>query len=901
VPYPVGKPSWRRYLLFWRRDLQSDIDAEVRFHLDARTEDLVALGRSPESARTQAEEEFGDVALVRARLRAIDDRLEERRRRRDWLDSVRQDVVYSARSLARSPTISVTIVLTLALGLGVNAALFSLLDAVYLRPPAGVANASGVLRVWKQGVFVDRGRIYSAIFDYPTYRAMRDALGPDAATAIYTWPDKLPLGPDPTGPKAVVSHASASYFDLLGVRARLGRTFDANDDRFGSPALVAVISDDFWRRQFDADPTVLGQTVQVRTRRFTVVGVMPARFTGVDLTATDIWLPLAARLTNPSTRWWEQGNMNAMGVLVRPQTNSASPQLDARLTRASHQPSLLRRPEDTLNVVKLGSIITARGPGEPDQEVRIAARLGGVAVLVLLIACANVVNLLLARAVRRRREIAVRLALGISRLRLLRLLVVESVLLSLVAVGAALAAAYWGGSILRVVLLPNVNWVGSPIQWRVFVYLLAVGVIAGVLSGLVPGLQSLSPDLAGALKWGGRKGTPQRARLRGTLLTVQAALSVVLLVGAALFLRSLQNVRGLDIGFDADRLVYANVSFPTPDSSRDARLDQVLRSLAARLRGAPGVESVALSHIRPMYDISWLDKLYPDADTVAHRFAFAPMFTAVSGDFFATTGMRLLKGSGFPESGSVGQVVVINETFANTLWPGESPLGRCIRFAKPDAPCYSIVGVVETARTSRIIEEPKAQYYLPLDRVPEKGYGAGTIIVRSDPRVRALVVNEIRQAMQREFPGGYPIIRPLAEFLEPQYRPWKLGAELFSLFGVLALLVAAVGIYSTVSYAVSQRTREFGVRIALGARMGDILRHVIADGLRTVVFGIVAGILLALAAGRLIASLLYGVAPTDPFVMAAVATLLLLVGTAAALSPARRAAGVDPVTALRAE
>src|SRR5262245_4731770 len=461
MPYPVGTPSWRRYLLFWRRDPQSDIDAELRFHFDARIEDLIALGRTPESARAQAEEEFGDVVVARARLRAIDDRLEQRRRRRDWIDSLRQDVAYSARSLTRSPTVSIKIVLTLALGLGVNAALFSLLDVVYLRPPAGVANPGGVQRIWKQAVYVDRGQVYSAIFDYPTYRAMRDALGNDAATAIYTWPAKQPLSPDPSGPQAVVSHASASYFDLLGVSARLGRTIEDDDDRFGSPALVAVISDDFWRRHFDASPNVLGQIVRVATRRFTVVGVMPPRFTGVDLSATDIWLPLAARMPNPSTRWWEDGRRNGMGVLARPRANVGPPQLEARLTRASHQPSLLRRPQDTLNVVKLGSIITARGPGEPDQEVRIAARLGGVAVLVLLIACANVVNLLLARGVRRRRELAVRLALCISRPRLLRLLVVESILLSLVAVVAALVAAYWGGSILRALLLPNVNWVGS--------------------------------------------------------------------------------------------------------------------------------------------------------------------------------------------------------------------------------------------------------------------------------------------------------------------------------------------------------------------------------------------------------------------------------------------------------
>jgi predicted permease len=900
MPYPLGTPSWRRYLLFWRRDVRSDIDAELRFHFENRIEDLIALGHSPESARAQAEDEFGDVNVVRADLNAIDDRLEERRRRRDWLDGVRQDVSYSARSLARSPAFAFTIVLTLALGLGVNTALFSLLDVLYLRPPAGVVNPNGVHRVWQEVVYVDRGRTYSAIFDYPAYRAVREALGPDAPTAIYTWPYKEALGPDPNGPKAVISYASASYFDLLGVRARLGRTYSADEDRFDSPTLVAVVSHDYWRRALDADPAALGRKITIGTRQFTLVGVMPPNFIGVDLSAADIWAPLAARFGG-TTRWWESRSRNGMGILVRPRPTLVIPQLELRVTRALHQPALLRRPADTLNSAKLGPIIMARGPGDQEQEVRIATRLGGVAVMVLLIACANVVNLLLSRAVRRRREIAVRLALGISRARLLRLLVVESVLLALIAVVGAIAAAYWGGALLRALLLPDVNWVASPVHWRVLLYALIAGIAAGVLSGLVPALQSLSPDVSGALKAGGREGAPQRSRLRGTLVAIQAALSVVLLVGAALFLRSLQNVRGLDIGFDTNQLVYANVSFPTRDSIRDARVDPMLRSLAAQLRSAPGVERIALSHLRPMSDMSWADNLYPDADTLAHKFSFPPTFTAVSADYFATTGTRLLRGTSFPSSGTVGQVVVINETFANTLWPRENPIGRCIRFRKPDAPCYRIIGVVETTRLGRIIEEPKAQYYVPLESTPVKWATAGTIIVRCDARVRSLVVGEIRRAMQREFPAGYPVIRQMSEAIEPQYRPWKLGATLFSLFGALALLVAAVGIYSTVSYSVNQRAHEFGVRIALGARVGDILRQVVGDGVRTVVIGVAVGILLALAAGRLIASLLYGVAPSDPVVMLVVATVLVAIAVIAALSPAWRAARVDPVVALRTE
>jgi putative ABC transport system permease protein len=899
MTFPSKRPDWRRYLLFWRRDVQADVDAELRFHFDSRIEELVAQGLTRDAAHAQAAEEFGDVHQVAAGLRDIDDRIERRRGRLERIRSIWQDAHYAARSLARTPALAVTIVATLALGLGANAALFSLIDVLYLRLPAGVRDAADVRRVWHQANYVDRGRVFTHIFDYPTYRAMRDALGRDATAAIYTWPSKQPLTPDPNGPTAVLSFAGASYFEVLGARPRLGRVFNADEDRFGSPALVAVVSDDYWRRALDAREDVLGTSIAVGKRRFTIIGVMAAGFTGADVSATDIWMPLAARSSNPNARWWE-GQTNGMGVLFRPIGQPRLPELEARLTVALRRPDLSAR-QDTLNVARFGSIIEARGPGEDAQEMRIAARLAGVSVLVLLIACANVVNLLLARAMRRRREIAVRIALGISRSRLVRLLLVESTLLALAAAVAAIAAAYWGGSLLRTLLLPDVHWVGSPVHWRVLALALLAAIAAGIITGLVPAVQSLGSDVADALKSGGREGSPHRSRLRGGLVATQAALSLVLLVGAALFLRSLHNVRQLDIGFDAERLIFGNVSFATPDSIRDRRLNTSLSELAGRLRSAPGVERVALTHIEPMHGISWLGKLYPDADTVAHKANLLPTFSAVSSDFFAATGLRFLRGHTFADGTAAGQSVIINDELANELWPGENPLGRCIRFVKPDAPCYSIVGVVETARQSRIIEPPKGHYYVPLDNVPLPGWTAAAVVVRADPRVRVAVVAEIRRAITKEFPGAFPDVRSMTTRLEPQYRPWKLGAELFSLFGVLALVVAAVGIYSTVSYTVSQRTPEFGVRIALGARLVDVLRLVLADSMTTVTVGVVVGIVLALTTGRLVATLLYGISPTDPTTMILVALTLLVVAAVAAMGPAWRAARVNPVSALRAE
>ncbi|HET7564375.1 MAG TPA: FtsX-like permease family protein, partial [Gemmatimonadaceae bacterium] len=535
------------------------------------------------------------------------------------------------------------------------------------------------------------------------------------------------------------------------------------------------------------------------------------------------------------------------------------------------------------------------------QEVQIAARLGGVALLVLLIAVANVVNLLLARAVQRRREIAVRLALGISRSRLVRLLVAESVLLAVLAGAAAILAAAWGGRVIRALLLPGVHWATTPLHWRVLAFSLVITLAVGIVAGLIPALQSTTPDLTRALKAGAREGTTQHARLRAALVMLQAALSVVLLVGAALFLDSLRNVRGLDLGYDSNHLVFADVSFETPDSMRDSRVGFDFAALADRLRAAPGVQQVALASMQPMYGFSWLT-YFPEADTITHKIPDT-FFTGVSPEYFAAVGIRVLRGRTFPVGSAPSNTVVINEALAHALWPGENPIGRCMRFAKRDAPCYTIIGVVENARRSSVIEDATAQYYLPLGRVPGGKYGSQvrTIIVRADPHAMPLVEQEIQSDIRRAFPSGWPVITRMTDQLEPQYRPWRLGATLFTLFGALAMIVAAVGIYSTISYTVNQRVHEFGVRVALGARTHDVVRHVVASALRQVGIGVAVGAALALAGGRLVASLLYGVRPSNPVIMLTVAMVLLCVAAIAALAPAWRAARVDPVIALRAE
>ncbi len=579
----------------------------------------------------------------------------------------------------------------------------------------------------------------------------------------------------------------------------------------------------------------------------------------------------------------------------------AKGELTQRVTQALRQPNAGGFRIDSTAVAEFGAINVARGPGKVSTEMQVATRLAGVAIIVLLIACANIVNLLLARAVSRRREIAVRLALGVSRQRLIRLLVTESVLLALVAAAAAVAAAYWGGGLLRALLMPKIEWADSPVDWRVLVFALAAAIVAGTLAGLVPALQASSPDLTASLKASARNDGPQRSHLRNALVTVQAALSVLLLVGAVLFVRSLRNVKEHDFGYAVSQLAFASVDFDTRDSVRDAAFPSRMRALEARVAGLPGVEGASLVQFKPKGGFSTIT-YFPDVDTVAHHKPIG-FLSGVTPSFFEATGTKLLRGRTFSNEANGGGpfTTIVNKAMADALWPNQDPIGRCIRFDAPGAPCATVIGVAQTAMLLSIDEVATPRFYVSLDNPPAKLYTGRDLIVRGDARRLPAVMTAIRELLRAEFPGSRPRLSTMSQTMEPEYRPWDLGAKLFTLFGVLALLVASIGVFSTVSYAVSRRTHEFGVRIALGARSADVVRQVLNEGLKTVITGVVVGLLLTLAAGRLVASLLYGIKPSDPASMAIVAGTLIAIASAAALIPAWRAARSDPVSALRAD
>ncbi|MGH7636604.1 MAG: ADOP family duplicated permease [Gemmatimonadaceae bacterium] len=897
-------PRWRRYLRFIRPDPVSDVDDELDFHVAMRIERNIALGMSPDDARRDALRRFGDVGRWREAVVDHDKRQQASKERQQIMSDFFQDLKYAVRSLRHASGMTAAVVLTLALGLGVNMAMFSFLDVVFLRPPAGVKEPKEVRRVWTQTEFRSGTQFWPG-FSYPQYAAIRSALGPDVPSTIYRSPSDAWVRRGDDEVRAAVSHVDTDFFNLLGVRPFAGRFLSADENRLGSPQHVAVLSHEFWRTHLDADSAVIGRTISIASQPYTVLGVAAAEFNGVDLDVTDVWVPLAT-LSGRGDAWWQSHNVNGFQLLLRPddRIQLADQAVESRVAIGLSAPEVRFRASDSAAVVRLGSINRAQGPGKKEQEVKIATRLAGVTIIVLLIACANVINLLLARAVRRRREIAVRLAMGISRLRLARLLLTESVLLAVLAAAGAVLVAAWSGTLLRVLLMPEVNWAdeASPMHWRIIGLAIVLGLGAGLIAGILPVLQSLQTAVTGALKAGnGTSEQGRRSRVRDGLVVAQAALSMILLVGAALFVSSLKNVHGIRTGYDTARLIYAGVAFDTDDSVRDSRFPREFRGLTDRLRVVPGVEEIAFTRMVPTRGFSTIT-FHPDVDTTQYRKPFAT-YTLVSPEFFAVTGMRLVQGQGFPRvtGPTMPPVVIVNETFAKAQWPGMSAVGRCLRFP-PEEVCYRVIGVAETAMFDKLIEEPQAQYYLPIDNPPaEAGSWFSTMIVKTQPGAREAVTTELRRVLRETFPSGRPSLSSMENVMEPEYRPWRLGATLFTAFGALALIVAALGIYSTVAYTVAQRTHEFGVRTALGAQTSDILSQVVGSSVRVVTVGVMLGVALAFAAGRFIAALLYGIEPTDPGVMIGVSLVLLLIAIAAALGPAWRAAKVNPVVALRSD
>ncbi len=891
---------YRLRALFRRAAVERELDQELRFHLEREAEKHLREGASPDEAMRRARVAFGGVDSAKEASRDG--------RGLALLETATRDLRYALRSLRRNPGFTLGVVLTLALGIGANAAMFGIVDRLLFRSPPYLREPDRVHRVYL--VWVERGReVIETSNQYTRYLDLRRWTTAFSDLAGYS-NRELAVGVGQEARELEVATISATFFNFFDAKPVIGRFFTASEDTVPVGALVTVLGYGFWQSEYGGRPDVLGRQLQIGTASYTIVGVAPRDFVGIPDDASPVaFIPITAyagtfmhgkRVPNYYTGY----NWGWMSILARRKPGvslaAATADLSAAHARSwnaeaglspAQAPAAIAHPRAIAGPVQF-----ERGPRQ-SSVARVAGWVSGVALIVLLIACANVANLLLARAVRRRREIALRLALGVSRRRLAIQLLTESVLLAGAGGAAGLLLAQWGGSILRALFLPAYASRSSLADGRTLAFAFLATLVAGGLTGLAPVLQARRADLAEDLKAGARESGYRRSRTRIALLLFQASLSVVLLVGAGLFVRSLQNVRGLRLGYDVDPVLYIYPNMRGAEVDDDARA-ALRRRLVEAARTIPGVETAALGLTVPFWDTWTADLFVAGIDSVRRLGEFT--LQSVSPEYFATVGTRIVRGRGITaeDRKSAPRVVVVSEGMAARLWPGQESLGQCIRIDADTMPCSTVVGVAENIKQNSLSEDTGLQYYMPVEQFhPESA------ILFARVRGRAADLKEsVRRQLQPLMPGdGYLTVSAMRDIVGPQVRSWELGATMFLAFGGLALLLAAIGLYSVIAYDVVQRTRELGIRIALGARIDDVVRLVVTDGMRFALVGVAAGAAIALVAGRQIGPLLYSVSPGDPLVFGVVAGVLLSAAAVASALPAYRAARVDPNVTLRTE
>ena len=883
------------------------VDDELRFHFEMTVKDLMNSGMNPDDARREAERRFGDIPRTRQRLAEIDRARIDQQRRAEWWSAFAQDLRYAMRGLRLKPGFAVGVVATLGLGIGANAAMFSIVDRLLFRPPSYLIAPERATRFYFGRTYRGTENVGSYV-GYRTYLDLKENTASfDAMTVFYV--NEIAVGLGESTKEMRIAMSGPDLWRMFDAKPVIGRFFTAAEDVPPDGTPVAVISYGFWQTQFAGRNDVLGEKLDIGPRKYTIVGVAPKGFTGFSPDQVIAFVPVSAQMGSGEfggrrMKWYDTYNMTWLEVFARRRPTVTHAAAEADLTRAyqlSYKKGLVGNPgrqpfEITRPRGVVGPILHDRGP-KASNDAKVATWLAGVTAIVLLIACANVANLLLARALRRRREIALRVALGISRSRLLMQLVTESLVLAFFGAIAGLVVARWGGGAMRALLLGDTLGADSGIvDARLIVAVAVLATIAGLLSGIAPAFGAVRGDVASALKAGSREGVVQRSRLRRALLVGQAALSVVLLVGAGLFVRSLMNVRGVRLGFDADRIAFVDLKM------RGVKLDtaeniQIRDRLLAAARTLPPVESASRGLTVPFW-MTWdLDLYVAGIDSVSKLGDFT--LQAGNPEFFSTVGTRIIRGRGFSSTDvkSAPLVMVVGESMAKKLWPNEDALGKCVRVDADTVPCTTVVGIAEDIRNGSI-SETQMHYYLPIAQFhPQDG---GVFVRTRGPAESQMEV--VRRNLQALMPGAsYVTVTPMSTIMAPVVRSWQLGATMFAIFGALALLLAAIGLYSVIAYNVAQRTHEMGVRVALGAQVRDVVSLIVREGLRVVLPGVLLGSLIALAAGKWIAPLLFEVSPKDPPVLIAVVVTLTLTAVAASLAPALRAARVDPNEALRAD
>ena len=802
------------------------------------------------------------------------------------------DLRHGVRLLARAPGFTVIAVAALAIGIGANTAIFSVVNTLLIQPPP-YESPDRLAVIWEHNLPRDRKNNVISPGNFIHWREMQQSFVDIAA--VGGRPDN-PLKVTLTGngdPEEIrMQSVSASFFPLLGVNAAQGRVFSAEEDR--PQSRVVVMSHRLWTRRYGGDPNILQKSITLQGIPFTVVGIMPPGFSYMDKTV-EIWLPIgfSAESRTPRGRWLTSlGRLKPGVTFEQAQTDMA--RVHEELTRLFPQFNT----GWTARVVPLTDELT--GGIKPALLVLL-----GAVGFVLLIACANVANLLLARATSRQRELAVRAALGAARGRIARQLIAEGLVLAVAGGVAGLLLAWWAIHLARVAVaerLPIQRLDAVQLDGWVLLFTLVASLVSGVLFGIVPALSASGAALTDALKEGGRTGSGRRGKhTRNVLAVVEIALALVLLVGAGLLVRSFIRLLNVDPGFNSERVVTMNISLPRSRYPEPAQLIQFYQRLLDRADALPGVEASSANSFLPLtglgaatgFEVVGWPKPEPGAGPVCD-------VRVIANDYFKVMGIPLIKGRLFEQDEALDSKdkVIVNATLAAKYWPNEDPIGKRIKISWNDDREDEIIGVVGDVRHLALETEPRPMTYWPYPRFPYNGM-ALAIRTKNDPlSIARSVVSIVREQDPNLAVAG---IKTLEELVDDSVAQRKLTMILLGVFAGAAMLLAGVGIYGLIGYTVSQRTQEIGIRMALGAKAGDVLRMVLRQAAMLAGAGIVLGAVGAALLTRFMAGMLYQVEPLDVTTFAAVAAVLAAVALLAAFVPGRRAARVDPVIALRAE
>ena len=887
----LGAMKMRLRTLLHRGRVERELDKELRFHLQQQIEENIASGLPPEDARYAAIRRLGGAEQIKEECRDM--------RQTAYLEDLGKDLRYAGRALRKSPGFAAAIVLTLGLSIGANSAIFSVIDGVLLKP-LPYPHSDRIVRLFFSSNSYPKFPLNP--FDFRDFRSRSHSF--DSLAAFTRSDVQLSGSGEPV--RLAAFRVTAGYFRVLGLGPEQGREFDAKDELPGSGRVV-ILSDRLWRTQFGAAPDIVGQKITLDSQPFTVLGVMPpgTKHPGNDYHAlpygdsVDAWWPFTFE-GNPNQRGSHY--MEGIGRL-KPGTTPAEAQaeMDALVTEVSREHGRDGGGWHMLVIPLYREIVGA-------DERMLLVLLGAVG-LVLLIACANAANLLLARATARQREIAVRMALGAARSRLLRQVLTESLLLALAGGGFGALLAL-GGVRALVALLPA----GFPrvdsihVNASVFGFTLLVALATGLLFGLAPAMQSSRVDVQHALREGARgaTGSKHHQRLRDALVVAEVGLASVLLVGAGLMLRSFVNLLRMDPGFRPDHVLTANLSLPDTEYKTPASALHFEDQLTANLAAAPGVKYAGIGTDLPWTGYDENDGgflIQGEQPPPGHEFHARYHFA--SPDYFRALGIPLVRGRFFTgaDNHDAPAVLIINSTMARLYWPHRDALGGRVSFEDnpKEKDWMTVVGIVGDVKDQPASGGAEPAFWWPMAQVPLLNGGVMSVAVRSDSDTTGLA-DVLRREVHRLDPTlAVADVRQMDQIADADLATARFSFFLVGLFAALAITLAAIGTYGVISYSVGQRTHEFGMRMALGAARTDVLRLVLSQGTRLALAGVILGAAGALALARVLRSLIFEVSPTDPLTFAAVGTLVLVVAMVACYIPARRATEADPMVALRSE